>query len=266
MWSEIAALYRASKKKKDINWFTEWIARPPAAVVVYFLRNTRITPNQITFLSAIVAAAACAMFALWPSAQAAPWTVDHLTAWSADRTLLVVAVLVFEFSFVLDCADGQLARLRKIASPIGHLLDFLMDELKAMLLLACVTVRLWQETGDDRLMIVGLLALFCLAAGLSLTSFTRRPEYGAKPPTEDGQPAQVGGRTGVVGLAVSAIEFPARVIVHYPQYLWLCALLDRMDVFFWAYSAVNALYFAKTLVAILFRLGRFAPKSPPASP
>ena len=262
VWSDIVGIYRSSKKKKDINWFTEWIARPPAAVVVYFLRNTRITPNQVTFMSAIIAAAACAMFALLPSAHAAPWTVEHLTTWTSDRTFLLLAGLVFELSFVLDCADGQLARLRKIASPIGHLLDFLMDELKAMLLLACVTVRLWQESGDDRLMIVGLLALFCLAAGLSLTSFTRRPEYGAKPPTEDGQPAEVGGRKGVVGLAMTAVEFPARILVHYPQYLWLCALLDRMDIYFWAYSAVNALYFLKTFATILFRLGRFAPKAP----
>src|SRR5687767_8193198 len=124
--SEIAAIYRASKKKQDINWFTEWIARPPAAVVVYALRNTPITPNQVTFMSAIVAAGACAMIALL-----------HGWLW------LVIAALVFEFSFVLDCADGQLARLRKIASPIGHQLDFLMDELKAKLLFACVTVRLW---------------------------------------------------------------------------------------------------------------------------
>lgn len=244
MWSEIVALYKASKKKKDINWFTEWVARPPAAVVVYFLRNTRITPNQVTFGSAIVGAAACAMFALLPG-----WT------W------LIVAALVFEFSFVLDCADGQLARHRKIASPIGHLLDFLMDELKAMLLFACITVRLWQETADARLLIVGLFGLFCLAAGLTLTSFTRRPEYGAKPPTEDGQPAEVGGRKGVLALVLSPIEFAARIVVHYPQYPWLVAVVNRVDIYFWAYAGVNALYFAKTLAAILFRLGRFAPRA-----
>jgi phosphatidylglycerophosphate synthase len=241
MWSEIVAIYRSSKKKRDINWFTEHIARPPAAVVVYFLRNTRVTPNQITFASAIVAAGACAMFALCRG-----WT------W------LVIAALVFELSFVLDCADGQLARLRKIASPVGHLLDFLMDELKAMLLLACVTARLWQDTGDDRLLLVGLGALFCLAAGLSLTSFTRRPEYGAKPPTEDGQPAEVGGRKGVAALVLTPIELAARIVVHYPQYLWLCAAVDRIDIFFWAYAGVNALYFLKTLAAIMLRLGRFA--------
>ncbi len=246
MWSEIVAIYRSSKKHRDINWFTEWIARPPAAVVVYALRNTPITPNQVTFLSAIIAAAACAMFVALPG-----------YGWA------LVAALVFELSFVLDCADGQLARLRKIASPLGHLLDFLMDELKAMLLLGAVAVRLWRETGDERLLIVGLAALFCLASGISLTSFMRRPEYGAKPPTADGQPAEVGKRRGPVGLVLNVIEWAARVVVHYPQYLWLCALVGRMDVYFWAYAAVNALYLAKSLAAIVLRLGRFAPPRPP---
>ncbi|MBA3395892.1 MAG: CDP-alcohol phosphatidyltransferase family protein [Deltaproteobacteria bacterium] len=240
MWSDIVAIYRASKKKRDINRFTEYVARPPAAVVVYFLAKTPITPNQVTFLSAIVAAGAGLMFALLPG-----------YLW------LVAAAAVYEFSFVLDCADGQLARLRKIASPLGHLLDFLMDELKAMFLFGCVAVRLWQETGDDRLLVVGLAGLFCLASGLSLTSFTRRPEYGAKPATEDGQPADVGGRRGPIGMVLSAIEWVARILVHYPQYIWICAIANRIDVFFWAYAAVNALYFAKTFAMIFFRLGRF---------
>jgi len=243
MWSEVAAIYRASKKKRDINWFTEWIARPPAAVVVYLLRNTRVTPNQVTFASAFVAAGACAILAL-------------CLGWM----WLGVAIALFELSFILDCADGQLARLRKVASPVGHQLDFLMDELKAMLLLATVTVRLWRETDQEWMLLVGLGALFCLAAGLSLTSFTRRPEYGAKPPTEDGQPAEVGGRKGALGLVLTPLEIAARIVVHYPQYIWLCAAVNRLDVFFWAYAGVNALYFLKTLAGILLKLGRFAPR------
>jgi phosphatidylserine synthase len=242
MWSEVVAIYKASKKKRDINRFTEWIARPPAAVFVYLFAKTPITPNQVTFLSALVAAAAGAIFALLPNSY----------LW------LLVGVLVFELSFVLDCADGQLARLRKIASPLGHLLDFLMDELKAMLIFGCVTVRLWQEMQDERILVVGLAGLFCLAAGLTLTSFTRRPEYGAKPPTEDGQPAETGGRKGIAGLVLSPIEFAARIVVHYPQYIWICALADRMDLYFWAYAAVNALYLLKTLAGIMVRLGRFS--------
>jgi phosphatidylglycerophosphate synthase len=240
MASEVAAIYRASKKKQDINWFTEWIARPPAAVVVLALRNTPITPNQVTFFSTFVAAGACALFALCPG-----W------AW------LVVAAAVFEISFVLDCADGMLARLRKMASPLGHLLDFLMDELKAMLLYGCVAVRLWQQHADHRYLVVGLAGLFCLASGIALTSFMRRPEYGAKPPTEDGQPAEVS-KKGPIAI----IEWAARVVVHYPQYIWICAAVDRIDIYFWAYTGVNALYFAKSLATILLKLGRFQKAAP----
>lgn len=247
MWSEIADIYRASKKRRDINWFTEWIARPPAAIVVWALQRTPITPNQVTFLSAIVAAGACAMLALLPG---------H--AW------LIAAAVVFELSFVLDCADGQLARLRRTASPLGHLLDFLMDELKAMLVLASVAVRLWTERGDERLLLIGLGGLFCLASGIALTSFMRRPEYGARPPTADGQPAEVGARRGPIGAALNAFEWAARFVVHYPQYIWICALADRIDVYFWAYTAVNALYLAKSLAAIVLRLGRFERARPGA--
>ncbi len=242
MPSEIAALYRASKKKQDINWFTEWIARPPAAVVVYAIRNTPLTPNQVTFLSAIVAAGACAMFALLPG-----WL------W------LVVAALLFEFSFILDCADGMLARLRKVASPVGHLLDFLMDELKAMLLFGCVSVRLWRDTNDERILLVGLGALFCLASGIALTSFMRRPEYGGGVAiTEDGQPAQVGKRRGPIGMAMNVFEWAARIVVHYPQYLWLVAAVNRIDIYFWAYAGVNVLYFGMSMMKILVKLGRFS--------
>ena len=243
MASEIAAIYRASKKKQDINWFTEWVARPPAAVVVYLLRNTRITPNQITFGSALVAAVACALFVAWST-----WTG------------LIVAAAVFEFSFVLDCADGQLARHRKIASPIGHLLDFLMDELKAMLLFGCVAVRLWRELNDERMLVIGLAGLFCLASGIALTSFMRRPEYGAKQMTEDGQPAEVGKRRGPIGMALNVFEWAARFVVHYPQYLFICAVFNRIDIYFWAYAAVNVLYLAMSFLKILMKLGRFAPR------
>lgn len=255
MWSEIVGIYRASKKKRDVNWFTEHVARPPAAIVVYFASKTRVTPNQITFLSVVVAAVACAMWIFLPEYH---W--------------VVAAALVFEFSFVLDCADGQLARLRRIASPLGHLLDFLMDELKAMLLIGSIAVRLWLDTGDPRILLAGLGGLFVLAAGISLTTFIRRPEYAPAPavpaPADGDAPAAAPAkRRGPVGLALGVVEAVAKFLVHYPQYIWIAAVANRMDLFFWAYAGVNALYFAKTFAGILLRLGRLAPRSsPPSSP
>jgi len=242
MWGEIAAIYRVSKKKKDINWWTEWVCRPPAAAVVYGLKGTRITPNQVTILSVLVCAGAGAMFITLPG-----------------RLWAVAAALVFELSFVLDCVDGQLARLRKRASPLGHLFDFLMDEIKAMLIFGCVAVRLWRFEGDQLYLVAGIAGLFALASGISMTSFMRRPEYGAKPPSEDGQPAVIQRRTGVLGMGVSGLEHLARTVVHYPSYIWLAAALDRMDLFFWIYGGVNVLYLLRTSLVLVIRLGRFDP-------
>jgi hypothetical protein len=46
--------------------------------------------------------------------------------------------------------------------------------------------------------------------------------------------------------------------VHYPQYLWLVAAVNRIDIYFWAYAAVNVLYFGMSMLKILLKLGRFA--------
>jgi phosphatidylglycerophosphate synthase len=240
---EIAAIYRASKKKKDINWWTEWVCRPPAAALVYLLRDSRITPNQVTFLATLVALGSCALFVVLPG-----W-------WGA-----IVAALVFEFSFVLDCVDGQLARLRKQASVIGHQLDFLMDEIKAFFVYGAVTARLYLQSGDRLYLFVGLAGMACLGSGLSMTTFMRRAEYGAPPPTEEGQPAEVARRRGPIGMAVSLLEHAARVVVHYPSYILLVALIPpgRLDLYFWAYAVVNALYAGRSFLAIFLNLGRSA--------
>lgn len=238
--AEIATIYRSSKKKVDINWFTEWVCRPVGAVLVYLLQRTPITPNQISFLSFLIAAGAGAMFALGLS-----------YAW------LLAAALTNHLSFIFDCADGMLARRKKMSSHLGHLLDFLMDELKAMLIFSCVTIRLWRVQGDEHYLLYGLGGLFALATGLTLTSFMRRPEYSGERPTEDGQPAVIAQRKGLLGVGVSLLEHAARSVVHYPQYIWLCAIVDRIDIYFWAYAGVNLLYIGRAGLAIAWRLGRF---------
>jgi len=240
---EIAEIYRVSKKKRDINFWTEWVCRPPAAVLVYLLRGTRVTPNQMTIFATLVAAGSCALFVLLPG-----W-------WGA-----VVAALVFEVSFILDCVDGQLARLKKTTSLVGHHLDFLMDEIKAFLVFGSVTARLWRTSGDVAYLLVGLAGMACLGAGLSMTTFVRRPEYGGPPPTEDGQPTQPRALRGPAGIAIGLVERAARLVVHYPSYILLVALIPpgRLDIYFWAYAAVNALYAGRSFLAIALKLGRFS--------
>ena len=53
---------------------------------------------------------------------------------------LWIAVLRIELSYIFDCVDGQLARVTK-SSAVGGDLDFMMDELKAYLLIVCIGLR-----------------------------------------------------------------------------------------------------------------------------
>ena len=116
MFGAAADIYRRTRKPNDILW-NRFVARPLAAVVVVPLARTGITPNQVTFATLPVFLAGAAVLALLPS-------------WGA----LIAGAAIIELSYVLDCADGQLARLKGTSSPVGAHLDFLMDELKAFTL------------------------------------------------------------------------------------------------------------------------------------
>src|SRR5687768_2805598 len=107
MFAEVPDLYRQSRKPRDIFW-NNYVSRPMAAVLLVVLRRTPLTPNQVTFASLFVALGAAAAFIALRT---------HMG--------LLGAALLLQVSYVLDCADGQLARLKGIATPVGAHLDFL---------------------------------------------------------------------------------------------------------------------------------------------
>src|SRR5215471_13677089 len=246
MLTDFVDAYRRTSKPHDIPW-NRFVARPLAAVVLVPLARTSVTPNQITLVTLLVFAAGSVMLALRAS-------------WSA----LVWGAVILELSYVLDCVDGQLARWKGTSSPVGAHLDFLMDELKAFLLVAAVGVRLWRGSHDPRWLLEGLLALVAVASAISLTTFMRRPECAAA------TGAAVGHGTGDYGEGFAApapaprmtpirlVEAIGRLVVHYPSYILFVALANRIDLFLHAYALVNAAYAGRALLGIARRLGRTA--------
>jgi phosphatidylglycerophosphate synthase len=244
MLTAVVDAYRRTRKPKDILW-NRFVARPLAAVVIVPLARTGVTPNQITLATLPVFLAGCVLLALVPT-------------WGA----LVGGAAILELSYVLDCADGQLARLKGTSSPVGAHLDFLMDELKAFALVAAVAIRLWAPARDPRWLLEGLAGLVAIAAAISLTTFLRRPEYAAA------TGAKVGHGAGDYGEGFDApaapprrsplalVEQLGRFIVHYPSYILFVALANRMDLFLHAYAAMNAAYAARALLTIGRKLGR----------
>ena len=128
MLAAVRDIYRQSKKKRD-NFWTEWMSRPPAARAgVDAAAARRVTPNQVSFFAISVAAGGCATLILWRS-------------WLG----LIVAGLLLQLAYVIDCVDGQLARLKSMASPVGALLDFMLDEVKAFMVIAAAATRLYLQ-------------------------------------------------------------------------------------------------------------------------
>jgi len=246
MFGQVAEVYRRTRKPKDILW-NRFVARPLAAVLLVPLRATPITPNQITLLTLVVFAGGAALLALGPG-------------WRN----LIIATAIIELSYVLDCADGQLARLRGTSSPVGAHLDFLMDELKAFLLIAAVGVRLWSASARPWWLVEALLGLVIVASAISLTTFLRRPEYAAATGAKVGTGAgdygagfEPGAPAAGAGLSpLRALEALGKLIVHYPSYILFVALADRIDLFLHAYILMNGAYAARSLLGITLRLGR----------
>jgi len=231
-----AEVYRKTRKVPDLFW-NAYVCRPIAAVLVSAIQGTRVTPNQITLSAVFVALASVALLLVLPG---------HLG--------LILAVVVFELSYVLDCADGMLARWRGTASPVGHLLDFLMDELKAFLLLAAVAVRLFREQGDVRFLLLGLFGLVALASGIALTTFVRRPEVMGPAPAAQSSAPQA--PPSLVRRGIGLVEGGAKFVIHYPSYLLYVALFGRIELYFLPYVAVNALYAARAFAGVAWRFGR----------
>jgi len=238
--SAVSEIYRQSKKKQD-NFWTEWVSRPPAAVLVWLLKDTRITPNQVSFMAIAVAAGGAAALICWRT-------------WVG----LLVAGGLLQLAYVIDCVDGQLARLTGQTSPAGALLDFMLDEVKAFLVIGSAAVRQWWVTGEVRWILIGLGGLFVAAVGITLTTFMRRPEYleatnGAAilPATERASHAPKSLHP------IALVEALGRVALHYPTWFLLVCAFNRLDLFLYIYLGAHVLYLGRSSLIILVKLGRF---------
>ena len=224
-------VYQKTKKVPDLFW-NRFVCRPLAAVLVNAVKATSVTPNQITLASFAAGMVSAVLLSVLPG------------YWG-----LLTAVLVYQSSYVLDCADGMLARWRGIASPAGHLLDFLMDELKAFAILAAAAVRLHFEHPEQPFLLLGLGGLVALASGIALTSFQRHPEIA--PPKSTAEPSR-----SLLARLVRVVESGAKFLVHYPSYILYVAIFGRLEVYFYPYIVVNVLYAAKTWLSVAVRFGR----------
>lgn len=102
--------YKSSLKLLEVEELLDLIFyRPLAFVFVKAIYPTNLTPNQITILALIFGVVAGALI------------------FFNNQIYLIIAGILLIIYDVLDCSDGQLARLKKNGTPIGRILDGVAD-------------------------------------------------------------------------------------------------------------------------------------------
>ncbi len=117
-------------KPRD-SWWTVWLVDPLASRLVKVTANrTSITPNQLTVGALVLGLAAAGCFFL------------------ADWYWLLTGAVLFHLSFVLDCMDGKIARLKGNGSVFGSWLDYVFDRVRVLFCAIALMGGQFARTGD----------------------------------------------------------------------------------------------------------------------
>lgn len=122
------------------RWVNRWLARGPAAAA-YVLG---LSPAQVTMISLGTSLLGMTVIVGLPT------TVPHG----------ILAAFLLATGFVLDSADGQLARLARASSPAGEWLDHVADAARTPLVHLSVLVGVARGTGLTWWLVIPLL--FCV--------------------------------------------------------------------------------------------------------
>lgn len=140
----LAGLRGAQKSRRGVSVYSVFVNRPGGRYLAAAADVLRRTPNQVSVLSGLFSLAALVL----------------LVSRRPTPAVGVVAALVLAVSFALDSADGQLARLRRAASPAGEWLDHMIDCATKLALHSVVLIAWYRYEGPGAKLLLPLAYLF----------------------------------------------------------------------------------------------------------
>ncbi|OOC52666.1 MULTISPECIES: CDP-alcohol phosphatidyltransferase family protein [Nocardiopsis] len=135
-------------KAKDA-WWTVFLVDPLAGrLVVWTANRTGVTPNQLTLGAGILGlfSALCFVAPALVAGGGWPW--------------LLLGALLFHLSFVLDCMDGKIARLKGTGSVFGTWVDFVFDRIRFFGCVMALLIGQWAVTGNAAYLVVAPVVVF----------------------------------------------------------------------------------------------------------
>jgi phosphatidylglycerophosphate synthase len=103
------------------------------------LGHTPVSPNQITVISFMLTVLAAILIA------SNRWSIQAV----GGATLLI--------AYLFDCLDGDLARLKELKSPLGAMLDPMLDRFGEFALGVGIAINGWNLTRDYKWLIGGIV-------------------------------------------------------------------------------------------------------------
>lgn len=211
-------LNSAQKPGNGVPAYTRWVNRRLgryAAAAAYALHWT---PNAVTALSAAFSLGAIVLLIV---ADPQPWVG------------LCVAVSLAT-GYLLDSADGQVARLQKTGSPAGEWLDHVVDALRAPAIHLAVLVGFWNQ--QQQPWVLALALGYCLVTVVEFMSQILAEQLSK----------QHSAPTPTAGIARSFILLPTDT----GTFCWTFLVWGFPPVFVVVYAAMFAMNTAHTAISM----------------
>jgi phosphatidylglycerophosphate synthase len=132
-------LFKSSEGVSD-GWVDRYLNRKLSAWVSRWLLRLPLTPNQVTFIALAVGLLAALGFA-------------H-GSWHST----VVGALLLQWSAVIDCCDGEVARLKFLESTSGYYFDIACDNIVHVAVFTGIAWSNYQQVGHTHALLLGGLA------------------------------------------------------------------------------------------------------------
>jgi phosphatidylglycerophosphate synthase len=166
-------------------WFSRWFLRLP------------LTPNHVTFVALTIGLLSAVCFA-------------H-GGWASN----VIGALLLQWSAVIDCCDGEVARLKFLESTSGYYLDIACDNLVHIAVFGGIAWASYQDLGQTSSLLLGGLAAFGTTMAFLVVLTTRH-----------GRPRMASATLDRLIDALANRDFSLIVVV--------CALTGTLQWFLWA--------------------------------
>ncbi|MGW2475103.1 CDP-alcohol phosphatidyltransferase family protein [Streptomyces sp. NPDC001665] len=138
----LRAVQKLTCKKRDA-WWTVLLVDPVATRMLIVMAKFRfITPNRVTW-SALFVGLGSAYFFL-----------------KGDTASLVIGAALYHLSFILDCIDGKLARLKGNGTVFGGWLDYVFDRIRVLFCALALMGGQYLRTHNELYLLAALAVVF----------------------------------------------------------------------------------------------------------